>query len=266
MMNEANGQNPRSSMTLEGKVALVVGGYGAIGTTTSRTLASAGALTIVAGRNRLLADKLAAEIIATGDQSEGVAIDACDETSIRDCVIGIANKYGSIDILVNCIGFNKEEPFFDVTSTAFDEVYRRTLRPAMFLGQAVGSLQARAGKGGSQIHLLSLRSSLGFRGRGYSAFCAAKGGQAVLLKQHAIELAPYEITVNGIAPGLVLTRKNKDALKNTDNWRAATADIPMGRLATPVDVASAVLFLASPLSRFVTGQTILVDGGLTAAI
>jgi len=264
MKNEANGQRPRGFTSLEGKVALVVGGYGAIGTTISETLARAGAVTVIGGRDEKLAGELADQIASDGNRAEGLRLDACNVADARDGVARIAKKFGSVDILVNCVGYNKEQSFLEVTEEAFDEVYSRTLRSAMFLSQAVGLEQVQIGKGGSQIHLLSLRSKLGFLARGYSAFCAAKGGLATLLKQHAAELGPHGITVNGIAPGLVHTRKNDTALRDPVAWRDATTGIPIARLATPTDVADAALFLASPLSRFVTGQIIYVDGGLTA--
>ncbi|RVG26267.1 SDR family oxidoreductase [Sinorhizobium meliloti] len=266
MKNEANGQTPRGFMSLEGSVALVVGGYGAIGTTISETLARAGAVTVIAGRDEKRASELASRIASAGNRAEGIGLDACNVAEVRDGVAKVAKQFGSIDILVNCVGYNKEQPFLEVTEEAFDEVYSRTLRPAMFLSQAVGNEQVRAGTRGSHVHLLSLRSKLGFFGRGYSAFCAAKGGIASLLKQQATELGPHGITVNGISPGLVITHKNIDALQDPTKLASATERIPMARLATPSDIAGAVLYFASPLATFVTGQILSIDGGLTSRI
>lgn len=259
------GFRSQDPMSLQGKVALVVGGYGAIGATISETLAVAGATSIVAGRRGDRAQALAAALIDKGLSAEGVELDACDVGATRSIVASLKHQHGSIDILVNCVGFNREQKLLEVTEEAFDEVYSRTLRAGMFVSQAVAEHQVIAARGGSQIHLLSVRSSLGFRDRGYSAFCAAKGGLAVLLKQHAIEMASYGVTVNGVAPGLVRTHKNDKALDNAATFQQATADIALGRLATPEDVAGAVHFFASPLSRFVTGQILYVDGGLTAS-
>ncbi|MDA9489629.1 SDR family NAD(P)-dependent oxidoreductase [Bradyrhizobium sp. CCBAU 11361] len=256
---------PQHSISLHGKVALVVGGYGAIGTAISERLAVAGAIVIVAGRSGDRARTLAAELSDRGLSVQGVELDACDVGAVRRLPSSLKHQYGSIDILVNCVGINREQKLLEVTDEAFDKVYHGTLRAGMFLAQAVAARQVEVGKGGSQIHILSVRSSLGFRDRGYSAFCAAKGGLAVLLKQHATELAPYGITANGVAPGAVRTYKNNKALEDAATFHRAIADIPLRRLATPADVAGAVHFFASPLSRFVTGQILYVDGGLTAS-
>lgn len=252
-------------MSLLGKVALVVGGYGAIGATISETLAVAGATGVIAGRSGDRARALAAELSNKGCTVQGVELDACDVGAVRDLAGSLKQQHGSIDILVNCVGFNREQTVLEVTEDAFDDVYSGTLRAGMFLSQAVAAHQIAAGSGGSQIHILSVRSSLGFRNRGYSAFCAAKGGLAVLLKQLATELAPSGITVNGVAPGAVRTSKNEKALDDAAAFQRAVADIPLGRLAAPRDIAGAVHFFASPLSRFVTGQILYVDGGLTAS-
>lgn len=254
----------QKSMDLHGKVALVVGGYGAIGTTISETLAAAGATSVIVGRNGDQARMLAGQLNDQGYIADGLELDACNTEAIRELSTSLVQHYGSIDILANCVGYNKEQRLLDVTEEAFDKVYSRTLRAGMFLSQAVAAHQIAAGKGGSQIHLLSIGSSLGFRDRGYSSFCAAKGGLAVLLKQHATELAPHGITVNGVAPGRVRTQKNNKTLDDAATLDRATANVPLGRLATPADVAGAVHFLASALSRFVTGQILYVDGGLSA--
>lgn len=254
----------QGSMDLRGRVALIVGGYGAIGTAISRSLAAARAATAIAGRDGDQACALARRLKQGGYIAEGFELDASNTLRTRELAALLVRHYGSIDILVNCLGFNKEQSLFEVTEEAFDKVYCRTLRAGMFLSQAVAAQQVASGKGGSHIHLLSVGSSIGFRDRGYSSFCAAKGGLAVLLKQHATELGPHGITVNGVAPGRVRTQKNGKALEDPATLQRAIADIPLGRLATPSDVASAVYFLASGLSRFVTGQILYIDGGLTA--
>ena len=126
---------------------------------------------------------------------------------------------GGLDILVNCIGMNREQQLAEVTEETFDEIYRTNLRSAMFLAQAAARHQIAGGRGGKQVHLLSVRSQLGMRGFGYSAYCATKGALVMLVKQHALELAPHGITVNGIAPTVVLTEAARNWLENPGRWR-----------------------------------------------
>ena len=121
------------------------------------------------------------------------------------------------------------------------------------------------GKGGAQVHLLSVRAQLGLRGRGYSAYSSSKGGLVMLIRQHASELAPYGITVNGIAPTVVQTEMARHWLENPETREQVLARIPLGRVADPQDVAGAAVFFAAPASRFVTGQVLYLDGGITAS-
>jgi gluconate 5-dehydrogenase len=135
----------------------------------------------------------------------------------------------------------------------------------MFLAQAAARHQVAAGNGGRQIHLLSVRSQLGLRGRGYSAYASTKGGLVMLVKQHAMELAPHQITVNGVAPTFVYTEMIRHVMERPDFRAELERRIPLGRIADPKDVVGPVLFFAAPASGFVTGQILYVDGGITAS-
>jgi gluconate 5-dehydrogenase len=135
----------------------------------------------------------------------------------------------------------------------------------MFLGQAVARHQVAAGRGGKQVHLLSVRSTLGIRARGYSAYCATKGAVAMLIKQHAMELAPHNITVNGVSPTFVYTEMIRHVMENDEFRTGLLGRIPLGRIADPKDIVGPVLFFMSPASDFVTGQNLLVDGGISAS-
>ena len=148
------------------------------------------------------------------------------------------------------------------TPETFDEIYRTNLRSAMFLAQAAARHQ---GTGGKQVHLLSVRSQLGMRGYGYSAYCATKGALVMLVKQHALELAARGINVNGIAPTVVLTDAAEKWRTDEQRWNALLARIPLGRVAQPADIVGATIFFCSPASDFVTGQVLYLDGGITAS-
>lgn len=247
---------------LQGKKALVPGGYGGIGAAVAQGLCEAGAHVVVAGRSEPKAAARAACLTDAGHTAHGIEIDGESVESISRGVDRAAQLLGGLDILVNCIGKNREQKLAEVTPETFDEIYRTNLRSAMFLAQASARHQ---GKGGKQVHMLSVRSQLGMRGFGYSAYCATKGALVMLVKQHALELAPRGITVNGIAPTVVLTEAAGKWRSDEERWKALLARIPLGRVAEPADIVGATLFFASGASDFVTGQVLYLDGGITAS-
>jgi len=240
---------------LKGKVAFVPGGYGGIGAAISAGLARAGARVVVAGRDGKKAAALARRI---GRGAQGVALDVEDVAAIRRTV----DALGRLDILVNCVGIQREQALEEVTEEAFDLVYRTNLKAAMFLAQACAR---RQGRGGKQVHLLSVRAQLGLRGRGYSAYCSTKGGLAMLIRQHASELGKRGICVNGVAPTVVRTEMGAHWLKNPKTRAWLKERIPLGRVAEPADCVGATLFFCAPASDFVTGQILYLDGGITAS-
>ena len=250
---------------LKGKCAFVPGGYGGIGAAVARGLAQAGASVAVAGRSGEKAGALAAMLTGEGHRAFGLAMDANDVGSIRVGVEAAAQAMGGLDLLVNCIGFNREQKIEEVSAETFDEIYRVNLRSAMFLAQAAAARQIEARRGGKHVHMLSVRSQLGMRGYGYSAYCATKGALVMLVKQHALELAPHGINVNGIAPTVVLTDAAAKWQSDPGRWEQLLARIPLGRVADPRDIVGATVFFCSAASDFVTGQTLYLDGGITAS-
>jgi NAD(P)-dependent dehydrogenase (short-subunit alcohol dehydrogenase family) len=250
---------------LSGKVAFLPGGYGGLGEAIAWGLAQRGAAIAVAGRSAPKARQFAEQLKAKGHKAMGVALDVTRVASIRRAVDTVAAKMGGIDILINCVGIQIEQPIAEVSEEAFDRVYRVNLKAAMFLAQAVARHQVAGGRGGKQAHLLSVRAQLGIRHRGYSAYCSTKGGLVMLIKQHAMELAPHQIMVNGIAPTFVYTDMIRHVMENPKFRKQLYARIPLGRIADPKDVVGPALFFASPASDFVTGQILYVDGGITAS-
>ena len=250
---------------LRDKVVFVPGGYGGIGEAVAWALALAGARVTVAGRDAEKARSLACTLSEHGLAADGAALDAESVSSIRDTVGRVAERHGRIDVLVNCIGIQREEPLMEVTEEAYDEVYRVNLKAAMFLAQAVARHQIAAGNGGRQVHLLSVRSRLGMRDRGYSAYCSTKGGMVMLIRQHAMELARAGITVNGVAPTFVHTEMIRHVMENPKFRDQLLERIPLGRIPDPKDVVGPVMFFCSEASGFVTGQVMYVDGGITAS-
>jgi len=216
---------------------------------------------VVAGRDAARGANLAS---ALGTGASSVAFDARDVASIRAAVDAAAERHGGIDFLVNSLGTQQIEPLVDVTEEAFDRVLDVNLKAAMFVAQAVARVQIAAGRGGRHVHLLSVRAQLGMRDRGYSAYCSSKGGVALLVKQHAVELARHGINVNGVAPTVVRTPMANDWLADAEIYRKLIERIPLGRIAEVEDVSGPVLFFLSSAANFITGQVLYVDGGITA--
>ncbi len=263
------GRDLRDLHTLQDKVAWVPGGYGGLGEAICWGLAMQGARVVVSGRDEAKALRLSNSLKDAGFDALALPVDVHNVSEIRDAADHVVTGFGSLDVLVNCVGIQIEQPLQEVTEEAFDEVYATNLKAAMFLGQAAARHQlAGATDGvtwGRQVHLLSVRSQLGIRKRGYSAYCSTKGGMALLIKQHAVELAPQGITVNGVAPTFVYTELIRYIVEDPAYHDSLVSRIPVGRIADPKDVVAPVLFFCSPGAGFVTGQTLYVDGGITAS-
>jgi len=241
------------------------GGYGALGEAIAWGFARRGAHLAIAGPKLNKAVALADAIRAAGGIADGFEMDARDTDAISEVTDRVADQLDGIDTLVNCVGVNKEQLLADVTPSVFDEMYETNLRSAMFLSQAVSRHQIAAGNGGRQIHLASVRSQLALRGRGYSAYCATKGALVMLVKQHAMELAPHGITVNGVAPTFILSDRIRPHLEREEFRDNILERNPLGRIADPIEVVGQVIALAAPAGSYITGQTIYIDGGVTAS-
>lgn len=255
---------PEDILRLDGKVALVTGGYGGIGEAVSLGLAAAGAKVAVAGHNREKTSAVATDIRNFGHEAYAAVFEARSVPDTLRMVDEVANHFGALDILVNCVGTHREAKAEDFSEEQFDVVVDVNLKAAMFQSQAAARHMIRQGLGGKHIHIGSVRGQLALRGRGYAAYCASKGGLGILCKQLAAEWAPYRINVNVVAPTFTRTDLVAGMLADPKFYDALVARIPMGRIAEPGDVRNAVLFFASPASDFITGQTLYLDGGITA--
>jgi NAD(P)-dependent dehydrogenase (short-subunit alcohol dehydrogenase family) len=249
---------------VEGKVALVTGGYGGIGQAISDGLANLGAKVAITGHNVEKAKACALSLRQRRLEAYGCGFDVVSVPDIHRMVEEVVGHFGHIDILVNTVGVNREEKATEVTEQAFDYVLDVNLKGAMFQAQAVARQMIQQGTGGKQVHLGSVRTQLGLRGRGYAAYCSAKGGLGILCRQLAAEWAPNRINVNVVAPTFIGTEQVAKMLSDRAFYDSIVGRIPLGRIGTPEDVMGAVLFLVSPASNFITGQTLYVDGGITA--
>ncbi len=248
---------------LNGKVALVTGGYGGIGEAVCRGLAAMGARIAIAGHNGERAAACAKSLQAEGSDAWATSFEATSVSGTQQMVDEVAAHFGHLDILVNCIGLNREEKAEEVTEEMFDYVCDVNLKSAMFQAQAAARHMIRQGTGGKQVHLGSVRSMLALRGRGYAAYCAAKGGLITLCRQLSAEWAPHAINVNVVAPTFIRTEQVSKMLSDPTFYANLIGRIPLGRIGEPEDVMAAVLFLVAPASNFITGQTLYLDGGIT---
>ncbi len=250
---------------IEGQRVFIPGVYGAIGEAIAWGFARRGARVAVAGPSRDKAESLANAIRTAGGNALGFSLDARSTAAIAEVTGAVGDALGGLDVLINCVGVQKEQAILEVTEETFDELYETNLKSAMFLGQAAAKLQIAAGRGGRHIHLLSVRSQLALRGRGYSAYCATKGGLLMLLKQHAMELAPYNITVNGVAPTFIRSDRIHPHLERQEFRDFILQRNPLNRIGDPIEVVGPVIALVASAGSYVTGQVLYVDGGVTAS-
>ncbi len=252
----------RNLYSLDGKVAMVAGGAGGIGSAICEGLAAFGATVVVCGRTGAKCEALADEIESAGARAWGAELDIRDIERVRQFVPDVADRFGAIDVLINCVGTHKEAPAEEYAEADWDRVVDLNLKAAFFLSQAVARVQIPRG-GGKHVHITSVRSMLGIR-RGYISYCSSKGGMNLMVKQLATEWAKYDITVNGIAPTFTRTELVKQYLEDPDFYNPLVDRIPLGRICEPIDLAAMAIYLAAPASDFVTGQIIFADGGVTA--
>jgi glucose 1-dehydrogenase len=246
---------------LIGKVALVTGSSQGIGQGVAVRLAQEGAKIIVNYHsNPEGADDTIKQIVAAGSQAIAIQADLGQTSEIDRLIQESVAKFGQIDILVNNAGMEKRAPFWEVQEKDYDLVLEVNLKGVFFTTQAfVKHLMARKAPG-RIINMSSVHEELPFPH--FASYCASKGGMKMLCRDLAIELAPFNITVNNVAPGAIETPINTALLNDKAKLSALLDNIPLGRLGKPSDVAGAILFLASADADYITGTTIFVDGGL----
>jgi glucose 1-dehydrogenase len=249
-------------MRLQDKVALVTGSSQGIGQGIAIRLAEEGAHVIVNYRSQQdSAQATEDQIKKLGRDSMSYQADVTKLSEVQAMVDAGLQKFGKIDILVNNAGVEKKAPFVEVTEHDYDFVMDVNLKGAFFTAQAVVRSMIERKIAGRVINISSVHEELPFPH--FTAYCASKGGMKMMMRNLSIELAPYCITVNNVAPGAIETPINTALLNDPDKLKALLDNIPLARLGKPKDVSGAVVFLASEDAGYVTGATIFVDGGLT---
>lgn len=245
---------------LGGRIALVTGGASGFGLAIAQALAAQGCMAAIADRDLAAAERAVADIHARGLKAQAFSVDVGDPKTV-DALIGeVVHRCGGIDILVNSAGILKTGTVLDSTPEDWIEVDRVNLSGALFCARAA-AIAMRARRWGRIINITSISAMRGGGVLGNTLYATTKAGVGAMTMGLARELGSAGITVNAIMPGIADTPMTHSRL-STEARAAAVARIPLGRMATPTDIANAALFLASDLASYVTGTTLIVDGGI----
>jgi glucose 1-dehydrogenase len=246
--------------TLKDRAVIVTGAASGIGKAIALEMARRGANVVV---NYIGASDAAEEVVNAIRGAHGTAIAIEADVSKADDVSRMVSQtlshLGRIDVLVNNAGIEKESPFLEKSEDDWDRVIAVNLKGPFLCTQAAGREMARRGNG-TIINISSVHEDLPFPG--YAAYCASKGGLRMLCRDLAVELAKYNINVVNVAPGAIDTPINKRTLSDPERKLALEREIPLGRIGEPEEVAKLVCYLASDDASYITGTTIVIDGGL----
>ncbi|CAI8761254.1 MULTISPECIES: SDR family NAD(P)-dependent oxidoreductase [Priestia] len=246
---------------LKGKKVLVTGGSKGIGKDIALAFAKQGADVVIIGRNEADLVSTTNELKRIHPHSFYLKVDIQDIQSVHEMVDNAVSTLGNIDILINNAGINIAKPALEVTEKDWNQVIDTNLKGTFFCAQRVGKHMIEQG-GGKIINMASQMAFVGYIKR--SVYCSSKGGAVQLTKALAVEWAPYNVRVNAVAPTFIETDFTREMFEDQEFYQDIVSRIPLGKLAQPSDVTGAVLFLASDLAQFITGETIKVDGGWTA--
>ncbi|MEW6522618.1 MAG: SDR family NAD(P)-dependent oxidoreductase [Bacillota bacterium] len=248
-------------MRVKGRVAIVTGGASGIGRGAAVLLAAEGASVAVVDVNLGGCEETVAILERNGHPGIAIGADVTENVQVESMVDAVISRWGTIDILVNCAGCNPFAPFIVLQEEDFDRGIAVNLKSIFLCCKAVLPVMTER-MYGKIVNVTSIMSVIA--GRGQAAYNAGKGGAKLLTQAMALDLAPYNITVNAVGPGMTYTGMTKELFSDPERVKWFEEKIPLGRIAVPEDIAPAILFLASDESRYITGETIYVDGGMLA--
>jgi len=241
---------------------VVVGGTSGLGREIALGLARAGANVVASSRRIEQVEEVAAAIEAEGRRTLRVCSDVLDRASLEALHAGVLEAFGSVEILVNAAGITSRVPTIDCTEETWQRIFDTNLLGTLRACQIFGRSMLEKGRG-SIINIASLSSFVAFHE--VAAYGASKAGVAALTRSLAIEFAPMNVRVNGIAPGIFPTDLNRELLFTTARGREEILRTPMARFGRLEEVAGAAVYLASDAASFVTGEILTVDGGYLAS-
>jgi glucose 1-dehydrogenase len=245
--------------SFKGHVAIVTGAGQGIGFEICRQLALQGTAVLLNDIDESLANSAVGKIKREDGNCIGMAGDASDIGFINRMVEQAVNNFGKLTIAIANAGITLFADFFDYTPDSFSKVMQLNLGGSFFLAQAAAKQMKQQGTGGN---ILFMSSVVGHQAhKNLAAYAITKAGLEMLAKNLVIELSPYNINVNAIAPGATLTERTLEDKEYTNTWSRIT---PLGKPATTNDIANAALFLVSPSARHITGQSLIIDGGWTS--
>ena len=247
---------------LRGKVALVTGGDTGIGRAIALAFAREGASVVVDyHRARPPARKLVEQIESFGARAVAVAADISKPDEVERLVGTAVEAYGGLDILVNNAGIEEQHPFLEMPLEVWNNVIAVNLTGVWLCTQTAARHMVERKRGGRIINISSVHEDMAMPTN--APYCAAKGGLRMLMRTVAVELAPYGITVNDVAPGAIDTPMDAALKRDPVKMQQLLSEIPIGRMGTPEEVAGLCVFLASDAAAYVTGATYVIDGGMT---
>ena len=248
--------------SLNGKVAVVTGGTSGIGRALSLGLADAGADVIATARRQPEIESTAAEIEARGRKTLRQASDVCNRTTLESLLDSVLDHFGKVDILINCAGKIKRTPTLDLSEEEWNDIMNTNLTGTLRACQVFGRHMIERGYG-RIINIASLNSYVALHE--VAAYAASKSALTSLTRSLAVEWSKKGVTVNAIAPGVFRTDLNANLLDNSPRGKELLMRTPMGRFGKTEELVGAAVYLASDAASFVTGQSIVVDGGFLAS-
>ena len=248
---------------LSGRVALVTGAYRGLGFAIAQGLARAGATVLLNGRRNDVLEPAVRALVGQGLQAGAALFDVTDRDAIAAAVAAIECEHGRIDILFNNAGIQRRGPLADFTARDWDDIIATNLTAPFVLSQAVlpGMIARKSGK---IVHVASIMSDLARPS--VVPYTAAKGGVRQLTRGMAVELAPHNIQVNAIGPGYFATEMNRALIDDAEFNAWVCRRTPAGRWGQPDELAGLAVFLASSASNYMTGQLLVVDGGMSVSL